>query len=257
VKNPVRFALVGTLAAEWIKLQTTKSLAWSAVVAAVLGIGFAMVQASTVPPDTSLPPERAAIGAGVFGVLVLMILAALTVTGEYRSGTIRTTFQAVPNRPLVLCSKALVTAVSAGMFTAVIVVASIAVARAVAGASTGSRLSLAQATTWRPVGALAIYAAVGAVLAVGLGALLRHAAGVVAVLLLLPFVVEPILGALPIVGSRVGPLLPFVNAFAFTRVPWFQTFPMHWGPWGSLAYFTGITSVVFAAAVLVINRRDA
>ncbi len=35
---------------------------------------------------------------GFGGVLVLMILAALSVTSEYRFGVIRSTFQALPNR---------------------------------------------------------------------------------------------------------------------------------------------------------------
>jgi ABC-2 type transport system permease protein len=41
-----------------------------------------------------------------FGVMVLMIMAALAITSEYRFGTIRTTFQAVPNRASVLIAKA-------------------------------------------------------------------------------------------------------------------------------------------------------
>ena len=39
-------------------------------------------------------------------MLVLMIMAALAITSEYRFGTIRTTFQAVPNRASVLIAKA-------------------------------------------------------------------------------------------------------------------------------------------------------
>jgi ABC-2 type transport system permease protein len=31
----------------------------------------------------------------------------------------------------------------------------------------------------------------------------------------------------------------------------------HWGPWGSLAYFAAFVAVVFGAAVVVVNKRDA
>lgn len=247
----------GVLAAEQIKLLSTRSPLWSAAVAAVLSVGFAMVQASTALPTTPLPPARAALGLTAFGVPVLMILASMTVTGEYRSGMIRTTFQAVPNRTVVLCAKAFISAAFSGVVTAVMVVASIAVARAVAGSEIGSRLSLGQPATWRPVWAIGLYAVLGAVLAVGLGALLRHAAGVIAVLLLVPFVIEPLIASLPDVGPRVGPFLPFANAFTFTEVPWFQPFEMHWGPAGALWYFIGIVAAAFTAAVVVINRRDA
>jgi hypothetical protein len=247
----------GVLAAERIKLSTTRSPVWCAVVVAVLSIGFAGLQASASMGYAPLAPERAALGLAGFGVPVLMILAAMTVTGEYRTGTIRTTFLATPNRTLVLCAKAAVTAAFSGVFAAVMVIASVTAARVVAGERAGARLSLTEAPTWRLVGAVALYAALGTILAVGLGALLRHAAGVIAVLLLLPFVVEPLLGSTPRIGAHIGPLLPFANAFAFTEVPWFQGFPMWWGPEGALAYFTGVVAVVFAAAVLTINHRDA
>ena len=186
-----------------------------------------------------------------------MMFASTTVTSEYRTGMIRTTFQAVPNRTVVLCAKAFVSAAFCGVFAAVIGVVSIAVARAVAGPSIGERLSLGEPATWRPIGAIALYAVLGAVLAVGIAALLRQAAGVVAVVLLVPLVIEPLVASLPNVGPQIAPYLPFANAFTFTEVPWFQRFDMHWGPGGALWYFTGIVAAVFGAAVFAINRRDA
>lgn len=246
-----------TLAAERIKLSTTRSPLWSAVLVAVLSLGFAAVEAAAAMPGSPLHPERAALGVAAFGVPVLMILAALTITGEYRTGTIRTTFLATPNRTVVLCVKAAVSAVFAGVFAAVMVVASIVLARLLVAPDLGARLSLTQVASWRAVVAIGLYAALGAVLAVGLGALLRHAAAVTAILVLLPFVVEPLLGSMPRVGRHVGPLLPFANAFTFTEIPWFQSFPMRWGPTGALAYFTAVVAAVFAAAVFVINHRDA
>jgi ABC-2 type transport system permease protein len=137
-----------------------------------------------------------------------------------------------------------------------LVVASIVLARALANEQVGARLSLTQAATWRPVGAVGLHAALGAVLAVGLGTLLRHAAAVMAVLLLMPFVIEPLLGSTPRVGQHVGPLLPFTNAYEFTGVPWFSGFTPWWGPLGALFYFAGVVAVVFSAALFVINRRD-
>ena len=72
-------------------------------------LSLAWPRCRPAPPDFSLP-EKAAIGVAVFGVPVLMILASMTVTGEYRSGMVRTTFLATPNRTLVLVAKAVVAA---------------------------------------------------------------------------------------------------------------------------------------------------
>jgi ABC-2 type transport system permease protein len=245
-----------TLAAERIKLSTTRSPWWSVALAAVLSLGVATIQPFATFSDSPLPPERAAVGVATFGVPVLMILAAMTITGEYRTGMIRSTFMAAPNRTRVLCAKAVIAAVFAGVFAAVMVIASITLARALATGQIGARLSLAQADAWRVIGAVGLYALLGAVLAVSLGVLLRHAAAVIALLLMMPFVIEPLLSSTPRVGERVGPLLPFANAYAFTGVPWFSGVQLWWGPLGSLLYFTGVVAVVFLAAAFVINRRD-
>ena len=236
---------LAVLDAERIKLFTTRSPLWSAVAVAVLSLGLAAAQASTVYGPDPLEPDRAAMGVAVFGVPVLMVLSALTVTNEYRTGMIRTTLVAVPNRTLVLVSKATVAAVFSGVYAAIMVMASIVVARS-------------DPQGWRLVGAVAVYAMVAAVLGVGVGALLRASAGAVAVLLLWPLVAEPMLGNLPNISSTVGPYLPFANAFVFTDVQWlYPVYAMPWGELGSLVYFAAVTAVVFVAALVMINRRDA
>ena len=143
----------------------------------------------------------------VFGVPVLMVLASMTVTGEYRGEMIRTTFMATPNRTLVLVAKAVVAAVFSGVCAAVMVIGSIVVARLVAKPLVGSQLSLTDAGRAGARSAPSrCYAALAAVLGVGVGALLRVAAGAVAVLLLWPLVAEPMIANLPSVGTEVGPV---------------------------------------------------
>jgi hypothetical protein len=106
--------------------------------------------------------------------------------------------------------------------------------------------------------ALALSAALAAVLGVAVGGLLRHTAGAVAVLLLWPLVVEPVLANLPNIGSEIGPYLPFANVSVFTRVQWlYPGYAMPWGEVGSLIYFAAVVAVAFVAAVFVVNRRDA
>lgn len=249
---------IAALDAERIKLSTTRSPLWSVVAVAVLSLGVAMLQASTVYGAGALPPEKAAMGVAVFGVPVLMILSSLTVTNEYRSGLIRTTFMAVPARSLVIVAKAVVAAVFSSFIAVLMVIASVIAARLTAPAIAGTQLSLTDAQAWRVAGAIGLYAALAAVLAVGVGALVRASAGAVALLLLWPLVAEPMLGNLPRIGSEVGPYLPFANAFVFTRVQWlYPVYAMPWGELGSVVYFAGVAVAVFVAAIIVINRRDA
>ena len=246
-----------TLRAERIKLTTLRSPLWAGIVAAVLSLGVAALQGASAYGAAGLSPQSAVVGVAVFGVPVLMILAAMTITNEFRSGMIRTTFAATPNRTTVLAAKAVVAAVFSAVFAAVLAVAAVVVAQVAADPLLGARLSLTEPAVWRVVGSLALYAALAAVLGLAVGALLRHTAGAVAVLLLWPLVVEPIAGNLPDVGARVGPFLPFGNIFVFADVQWlYPTYSMAWGPLGSLAYFVAVVAIVFGVAAVGLNRRD-
>jgi len=249
---------LAALDSERIKLSTTRSALWTAAVVAVLSIGLAALQGATAFGAAPLPPERAVMGVAVFGVPVLMVLSAMTVTGEYRSGMIRTTFMATPNRTLVLAAKAIVALVFSAVYAAVMTVIAVVVAHLMAPPLVGTQLSFIDPDTWRLIGAITLYAALTAVLGVGVAALLRHSAGAVAVLLLWPLLVEPVLGNLPDIGSEVGPYLPFANVFRFIDVQWlYPSYTMPWGEVGSLLYFIAVVAAVYAAATVVLNRRDA
>ncbi len=242
--------------AERIKLLTLRSPLWSAAAAAVLSFGLAALQASVAYGYERMAVAEAALGVAVFGIPVLMIVAAMTLTGEYRSGLIATTFMATPHRTSVICAKALVAAVFSVICAVVMVFGSVMVARLVAEPGVADGLTVA--ATVRFSAALALYAALAAVLGVGVAALLRHTAGAVTVLLLWPLLVEPLLGNLPGRGWEIGPYLPFANAFRFLGVQWlFPEYVMHWGTVGSLAYFTVVVGAVFVAALVSVNRRDA
>lgn len=251
-------SVAAVLNSERVKLVTLKSPLWSALLAAALSLGVAALQGASTYGAAGVRPESAATGVAVFGIPVLMILSAMTVTGEYRTGMIRSTFAATPNRGLVLAAKAVVAAVCAGVYTTVLVLASVVVARLLSDAVPSTELSVTAPGVWRVAGALAAYAMATAVLGVAVGALLRHTAGALAILLLWPLVVEPILANTPDLGARVGPFLPFVNAFVFTDVPWlFPVYAMPWGPSASFAYFLVGVGALFAAATVATNRRDA
>src|SRR4051794_8177113 len=101
------------LAVERIKLFTTRSPWWCALITLVLTIGFAALVVGN-SNDQEIPATVASTQFGyAFGMAVIMVLAALAVTTEYRFGTIRTTFQAVPHRTSALLAKTTVVALLA------------------------------------------------------------------------------------------------------------------------------------------------
>lgn len=246
------------LNAERIKLATTRSSLWIAVAVAVLSLALAALQGALSAASAPLDPRRAVLGIAVFGVPVLMVLASMAVTSEYRSGMIRTTFIAAPKRTIVVLAKVVVVATFSAVYAAAMAVTAIALGRLFATAGSGADLSSTSLDVWRLAGAIALYAALAAALGVGVGVLLRAGPGAVAVLLLWPLVVEPMLGNLPDVGPQVGPYLPFANLFVFIDVQWlYPVYAMAWGSVGSLVYFAAVVAAVVGAAIAVVNVRDA
>jgi ABC-2 type transport system permease protein len=237
------------LTAERIKLSVSRATLGCTLTVAVFSLGFA---ALTQRNAARVTPDQVVLGLTGFGVLVLMILSAKTVTDEYRTGAIRSAFLATPNRTLVLGAKAAVAATFASVLTAVMVIGSVAVARWVGGPPAAARLPLSSMATWRPLWVLPVYIALLAVLAVAVAALLRRTGFVVGALLLWPAVVEGLLGH---VVPQTRAWMPFENASLFIKG--YAGGGMLWGPAGGLAYFAGFVALIFGAAALVINRRDA
>lgn len=255
---------MGVITAERIKLTTTRSPWWCSAIVVLLGLGMAGLfgwLATVTAESTNNPEERlyvtnalALSGVSGFGVMVLMIMAALTVTSEYRFGVIRNTFLATPHRAKVLIAKAGLSAVLAAVLTFALSFGAIFIADALAGRY--SEAGFATGEQWRAIYGVPIYAVLCVILAVGVGALVRQSAGAISILLLWPLLLESIVGLFGKVGREIAPFLPFNNANHFLgATPPGAEF--HWGPVGSLLYFAAFVAVIFGAGLLVVNKRDA
>jgi ABC-2 type transport system permease protein len=190
-----------------------------------------------------------------FALVLVLVMATVAVTSEYRFGTVRTTFQVAPNRARVLWTKAALVALIAGILGEVIAFATFFLARLVANDDV---LTLSGATAWRQVAAHGIVYAIAAVIAVGVGALIRQTAGAVTLLLVWPLLVEGLIPLIPNVGDNIYRYLPFVNGNLIAGNP--ATTGLEGPPlslWGSYGIFVGTALVVMLAASVVVRRRDA
>jgi len=246
------------LATERIKLFTTRSPWWSMLLALVLSVGFAALIAANVPSDTTLSVSEAE-GGYQFSLVVMMVMAALAVTTEYRFGTIRVSFQAVPNRIALLLAKTGVVAVLAAIIGEVTAFASWAVARLI---HPSAFLALNNESAWRGVAGMGLVYAITAVIAVAVGILIRQTAGAVAILLIYTLLVENLVVLIPKVGQTIQKWMPFTEAnnFLVAGAPTgarrgLTDMPL--GAWPSLAYFAGIAVVIMIIALFTANRRDA
>jgi ABC-2 type transport system permease protein len=252
---------MGVITAERIKLTSTRSPWWCSAVVVVLGLGlpallgWAAKVNYTRHGTVNLTTTEALSGVQGLGVMVLMIMATLTVTSEYRFGIIRTTFQATPNRARVIVTKAGLVAVLGAALTFVLALLSYVIVKGISGTQAGAHVTLSDAADWRVLIGTPIYAVLAVFLAVGVGVLVRQSAAAISLIVLWPLLIEPLAGLFGSFGRTVQPFLPFANIDRFlgtsTSADW------HWGPWGGLIYFVVFVAVVFGAALATAHTRDA
>ncbi|GAA2721865.1 MULTISPECIES: ABC transporter permease [Streptomyces] len=191
---PVRKAtLADALLAEWTKIRSVRSTMWTlgVMIALIIGIGGLI---ATVLGGTDTTVSRTPLPLfGMYGVLLATIcvitLGVLAISVEYGTGLIRTTLTACPDRARVLTAKAIVFA----SLTFVVTLVSTSVVAALHAAVLADRIEVQPTVAdWlrATVGVSLFMAALGLV-ALGIGALVRHSAGAITSMLgviLLPYV---------------------------------------------------------------------
>lgn len=246
--------LAHAIAAERIKLLTTRSAYWCSGIVVLLGLGLAILLAWATTSDSgsgSTSESDFLVGTTAFGVTVLMIMAVLAVTSEFRFGTIRTSFQAIPHRSNVMYAKAAVYGGLSALLTFVLTVISLPLAKSISG----NDLALLGSDALRLYWGVPLYTFLSVLIGLGLGALIRQTAGAIVILLVWSLVLEGVLSVIPKVGDAVGPFLPFLNGSHFIDgsdlgIDW------HWNEYGSLIYYLVFAVVMFGAGVMVTDRRD-
>lgn len=252
------------LTVERIKLFSTRSPWWCMVLAVVLTVGFTTLLVANTGDALPLTVSTTQ-AAHTFGLMVIMVMAALAITTEYRFGTIKATFQAVPNRTAVLVTKTIVVAALAGVVGEIVAFASWGVARLV---KPDANLALQTAADWRNVAGVGLVYAGGAVLALGVGLLVRQTAAAVAAILVWSLLVESLVGLIPTIGVKIQAWLPFMVATHFLNGDQAAatggpggggagSVDYAFGPWVSLLYFAGVAVAVLVIGIVSANLRDA
>ncbi|MEU9124357.1 ABC transporter permease [Streptomyces sp. NPDC048506] len=178
---PARFR--DLLGSEWIKMRSLRSTPWTIAFTVLFVIGSAAVatlsdHAVRSGPAAFLAHDAYPPAGSWMLILVASSMGALAMVSEYSSGLIRTTTVAVPARGSVVLAKAAVTAV---LWTAVGTAAS-AGSFLVSQAILNGRhfgVTLTHPGVFRAMSATALLAPVCALVGLGLGVLLRHAAATV------------------------------------------------------------------------------
>src|SRR6266545_1577793 len=203
------------------------------------------------------------------GLIAVIVVATLFITAEYRRGLIRTTLAASPRRGRVLAAKAIVigsVTFVTGLVAAVVTVPLVERLERAKGFEVFPVTSLMER---RVVVGTAALLAVAAVLALGVGTVLRRSAGAVTgviVLIVLPYILA-VASVLPAGASewllRLTPAAAFAIQQSVPRYPQVSGiytpslgyYPL--APWAGLAVLCGYAALALGLAVLLLRRRDA
>jgi ABC-2 type transport system permease protein len=227
-----RAGLRGVLASEWTKLRSVRSTYWtigsllvvSVGLAAAIGAGAAAAINSDATNKAGFDATQVSLSIFFYlGQLIIAVLGAMTITSEYSTGMIRTSLTAMPRRAVLFWSKLLVftgatlvisivtsflafflgqavlsgTGVSASVFhnTTVPIVATRS-----PGSKPGGNIAfqgIYTVTSGHVLTAIigtALFVTAAALIAYGIGAILRHTAGTigaaVGILFVLPIIVQ-------------------------------------------------------------------
>lgn len=248
------------LAVERIKLFSTRSPWWCLALTAVFMLGFSALIAG-LASTAELSVATSLFGRG-FSLIVLLVMAAIAITNEYRFGTIRATFTAVPNRTAVLLAKTVVVALVVGIAGEVLALGAYGLPQLI---EPNADLVANTSDEWRFVLGIGPVYALSAVIAIAVGILVRQTAAAVSILLVWVLLVENLVVLIPRVGDDIRSWMPWVASDHFLTagigVPGGEGggFPgeLPYGPWGGLAYFAGIAVALLVIALVVAERRDA
>jgi ABC-2 type transport system permease protein len=188
-----RLSFLREVRGEWIKLATLRSTWWSIAIAAVLTVGIAALIAQAMN-EPGFEPIQAVVMPIQFSMLLAGILGAISVTGEYSTGMIRSTLTANPRRGSALLAKAVVVALFLFVSSLIVFSAAAVAVSLIVGARDQSIDWSDPAASILPIVVASLAMAVFALIGVAFGFLLRSGAGAIAATVGLLFV-------LPIVAT--------------------------------------------------------
>jgi ABC-2 type transport system permease protein len=259
------------LRAEWTKLRTVRSTAWTciAVVGATVGVSAFLAAVGGTDANGAGANGPGALGGdrvvleslrGVWlGQVAIVAFGVIAATSEFATRTVRVTFAAIPRRVGAFGAKAAVVGAVALAVGSVASVLSFLIARPLLhgrGAVGYPTVSLSDPSTISVIAGTALSLTSLALLAVGVGTIVRHTAAamtlVVASVLVPTVVMGLFTGAPRELLQRVTPAAGLASTVTSVGS---DTLPP--GPWGGL----GVTAAWSVAALVIgawaIGRRDA
>lgn len=245
---------------EWTKLRSLRSTVYTLVVAVILMVGLAaLFSAITASKPGGFDPGETATttsqGSALFAQLAIGVLGVLLISGEYSTGSIRSSLAVVPRRLPMLWAKVIVFASAVFLTMLVASATSFFVGQALLEGNHMS-VSLTDPGAVRGVVGAALYLTVVGVTGMALGALLRNTAAAISTIVVVFFVLAPLTLVLP--ASWTGHFVQYLPSTAGAML-----FSGHYGianplaPWTGFAVMCAYAITLLGLAAWRLHRVDA
>lgn len=254
--------MINTLRSEWIKLRTIRMNH----VLVILAVAFPLIVTvlTAIFADVNDMDTKDLVGlvtgTSVITGLLLGVIGAASITGEFGFGTIRPTFAATPKRTRVIVAKGIVTVIVALVVQTVVVLLSYGIGAAIlksrdATIDLGS--TAADGSKQAMLGVI-LFAAIVSLLGYGLGLMIRSTPASVAVLLLWPLLAELLIaGLLAAIGiEHPFKWLPYNEGLNLGN-PDARSNAESMGRVVGGLYFFAVAAAVTAIGAVVTSSRDA
>jgi ABC-2 type transport system permease protein len=215
------YRLKHVVRSEIAKIVTLRSTAITLAVTVALGLlvtGLVTNAALHHGPDwyNGFDPTQQALTGLIVAGLTGGVFGALLITGEYSSGTIRTTLAATPRRPLLLAAKIGVTTAATVVFCLLLSFASFFLGEAILSGGGAPSASLGSPGAFRAVFLTGLFIALMALMSFGFGLIFRSTAAAIAAFVGVVFVLPLVMRGISQPDVRYLPTNILINSVMAT-----------------------------------------
>jgi ABC-2 type transport system permease protein len=287
-----RAGLVGAIRSEFTKLRSVRSTYWSIAALFIVSVGIAAIAGAAIAANLhSNPGNKAQLDStqsvlgGFFelGQLVIAVLGALVITSEYSTGMVRTSLTAMPRRGTVYAAKLIVitavtlvvtvvtsfvaffvgqsllsgSGVSASLFHSVTIPANAITNGSPNNVTFNGTIVISPGSVLTAIIGSALFVTSVALIAFGLGSIIRHTAGAITSAIGLMFVIPIIVQLLP--NTWRWDIMRFFpdEAGRVLSVTVGQSNPHLWSAWPQFGVTLVYAAVLLAVGGYLFRKRDA
>jgi ABC-type transport system involved in multi-copper enzyme maturation permease subunit len=252
-----RYGLRQIIRSEAVKLATLRSTLWTLLITVA---GMSIITIISTSSDLHKSPEwyqgfdptNQSLAGLLIGILTLGVFGVMVVTGEYASGTIRTSLSAAPRRPLFLVGKAVVAGAGMLIIAEALAFACFALGQAILSGGGAPSAHLGQPGVARAVIMSGVFLALFGLLGMGLGVIVRNTAGAISAYVGVTFLLPLLLHQLAGNPARFTPVQILANSVSVTVTNHGQLSPTI-----GLLLMVVYSAAVLVAGAFMFSSRDA